>query len=145
MTTIQPRPPATSRTGHPIALSRRVLLRLGVVLTTLMATMNLINGGSALLGIQKGADPSTYSSWIALLLFGIGGGTLLLAVSAWRPVQGALVAVIVLRLLEAVTMWIPFGPGDWYSAPENRGFYLTLVGVSLVVGALLSAGLRRRA
>ena len=52
--------------------------------------------------------------------------------------------LVVLRGMEALTMWIPMGPGDWYTAPENRPFYLVLVVVSLAVCALISFGLRRR-
>lgn len=128
-----------------LSLWRTIVMRIGLVLTTLMAVMNTVNGGSALLGIQEGADASTYAPGIAGLLFFIGLGTLLLVGTAWPPVQWALVTVIALRFLEAATMWVPFGPGDWYQAPENRGFYLVLVVVSLVVCALMSFGLKRRA
>lgn len=121
---------------------RRILFRVGIVLTTLMATMNTINGGSSLLGIQEGAAASPV---IAVLLFGIGLPTLLLAGTAWVARGWALVTLIVLRGLEALTMWIPMGPGDWYTAPENRPFYLVLVVVSLAVCALMSFGLHRRA
>ena len=38
---------------------------------------------------------------------------LLLVGTAWVPRQWALWTVIALRSLEALTMWIPFGPGDW--------------------------------
>ncbi|PZU47902.1 MAG: hypothetical protein DI566_04905 [Microbacterium sp.] len=133
--------PATTRS---LPLWRTILFRIGIVLTTLMGLMNTINGGSALLGIQAEADPSTYSPLIAALLLGIGFPTLLLVGTAWRPVQWALVTVIVLRFLEAATMWVPFGPGDWYQAPEARGFYIVLVVVSLVVCGLMSSGLSRR-
>ncbi|MFP5347199.1 MAG: hypothetical protein ACLGIA_09240 [Actinomycetes bacterium] len=121
---------------------RLALSRTGVVLTMLMATMNTINGGSALLGVQSGEPVSPV---IAALLFGIGLPTLILVVPAWKSVQWALVTVIALRALEALTMWVPMGPGDWYSAPENRPFYVLLVVVSLAVCALMSLGLRRRA
>lgn len=130
--------PARTRS---LPLWRTILFRIGIVLTTLMGLMNTINGGSALLGIQAG---SSYSPLIAALLFCIGFPTLVLVGTAWRPVQWALVAIIVLRFLEAATMWVPFGPGDWYQAPELRGFYLTLVVVSLVVCALMSFGVSRR-
>ena len=128
----------------PLPLWRRILFRIGLVLTAFMGTVNTINGGSALLGIQAEADPSTASPFIAVLLFGIGLPTLLLVGTAWRPVQWALWTVIALRFLEAATMWVPFGPGDWYQAPENRGFYLVLVVVSLVVCGLMAFGLQRR-
>jgi hypothetical protein len=124
-----------------LPLWRRILFRIGIVLTTFMGLANTLNGGSALLGMQPGEG----SLVIAGLLFGIGFPTLLLVGLAWIPKQWALIAVIVLRALEALTMWIPMGPGDWYDAPENRGFYLTLVGASLLVCALMSFGLRRRA
>lgn len=120
---------------------RRVLMRVGLVLTTIMAIMNTINGGSGLLGMRQGPASSV---WIDVLLFGVGLPTLLLVGTAWRPVRWALWAVIGLRFLEAATMWMPFGPGDWYQAPENRGFYLVLVVVSLVVCALMAAGLGGR-
>ena len=107
-----------------------------------MAVFNTINGGSALLGMQEGADASPALAW---LLFGVGLGTLLLVGTAWIPKQWALWAVIALRSLEALTMWIPFGPGDWYQAPENRGFYLVLVAVATIVCVLMAFGLRRRA
>ncbi len=121
---------------------RKILFRTGIVLTALMATMNTINGGSELLGMQAGP---AYSPVVAALLLGIGLPTLLLAGTAWIPRWWALVTVIVLRLLEAGTMWIPMGPGDWYTAPENRPFYTVLVVVSLAVCALMVLGLQRRA
>ena len=106
-----------------------------------MALMNTINGGSALLGMQEGPDASPL---LALMLVVIGVPTLLLAGAAWIPCRWALSTVIVLRSLEALTMWVPFGPGDWYQAPENRGFYLVLVAVSIIVCALMALGLQRR-
>lgn len=135
---VGPQAPATASGSLP--LWRRLLFRLGIVLTVLMGTMNTINGGSALLGMQGDQG----SPVIAGLLFGVGLPTLLLAAPAWLPVRWALVAVIVLRFLEAATMWIPMGPGDWYTAPENRPFYTVLVAVSLAVCGLMSLGLRRR-
>jgi hypothetical protein len=127
-----------------LPLWRVILFRTGIVITAFMGTMNTINGGSAALGMQKGVDSSNYSPLLALLLFGVGLPTLLLVGTAWRPVQWALWTVVALRFVEAATMWVPFGPGDWYQAPENRGFYLVLVAVSLVVCGLMSFGLRRR-
>lgn len=127
-------------TASRLPLWRIILFRTGIVLTTIMAVFNTLNGGLNLLS----PDESNTSPWIALLLFGIGLPTLLLAGTAWIPRQWALVTVIALRSLEALTMWVPFGPGDWYQAPENRGFYLVLVAVSCVVCALMAFGLRGR-
>lgn len=140
-TTIDP----TRTTTRRLPVWRQVVFRIGIVLTTLMAIFNTVNGGSALLGIQEGADASTYSPALAALLFGVGLGTLLLVGTAWIPTPWALWTVIALRALEALTMWIPFGPGDWYDAPENRGFYLVLVAVATFVCVLMRFGLRRRA
>lgn len=120
---------------------RLVLGRIGIVLTTIMACFNTINGGAMLLGVQTEVEASPV---IGGLLFGIGLPTLLLTVPAWRSMGKALAALIVLRFLEAGTMWVPMGPGDWYSAPENRPFYLVLVAVSLTVSGLMFLGLRRR-
>lgn len=146
MTTVSaPASHPLSRPEPPtLPLWRAIVFRTGVVLTCVMATMNTINGGSALLGIQEGADAAPSSPAIGVLLFGIGLPTLLLAGTAWRPVRWALLVLILLRFLEAASMWIPFGPGDWYQAPENRGFYLTLVAVSLLVSGLMAVGLPRR-
>lgn len=128
---VRPRPPTW----------RLALCRLGIALTSVMGLFNTINGGSALLGVQTGEPLSPV---IAGLLLCIGLPTLLLAVSAWRSIRHALMALIALRALEALTMWIPMGPGDWYSAPENRPFYIVLVVVSVAVCLLMSLGLRRR-
>jgi fatty acid desaturase len=117
-----------------------ILFRVGLVLTAVMGLANTVNGGSALLGMQ-GDDAAPGIAW---LLFGVGLPTLLLVGTAWVPRQWALWTVIALRSLEALTMWIPFGPGDWYQAPENRSFYVTLVVASVVVCALMALGLRRR-
>lgn len=81
---------------------------------------------------------------IGWLLFGIGFPKLVLVGFAWIPKQGALITVIALRALEALTMWVPLGPGDWYHSPERHCFYLTLVAASLLVCTLMSFGLRRR-
>lgn len=132
----------TATTGAPRRLSlwRRILFRIGIVLTTIMGIFNTVNGGSQLLGIQgEGISP-----WIGLLLFGVGLPTLLFVSLAWVPIRWALITVIALRAMEALTMWVPFGPGDWYTTPERQPFYLVLVGVSLVVCALMSLGLQRR-
>ncbi|MGB4137533.1 MAG: hypothetical protein WA971_13265 [Microbacterium sp.] len=134
--------PASVAASRParLPLWRRILFRVGLVLTAFMGLMNTLNGGSALLGMQDARGAVV----IAWLLFGIGLPTLLLVGTAWIPRQWALCTVIVLRFLEAGTMWIPMGPGDWYQAPENRPFYLGLVAASLVVCALMSLGLQRR-
>lgn len=132
---------ATTSAARTLPVWRGILFRIGLVLTAVMGFFNTVNGASALLGMQPGAEASP---GLALMLLGIGLPTLLLVGTAWRPVQWALVTVIVLRFLEAATMWIPFGPGDWYQAPENRGFYLVLVVVSLFVCGLMALGLRRR-
>lgn len=135
-------PTLSAQPTTALPLWRRIVFRVGIVLTAIMATMNTINGGSSLLGMQAGGEAT--SPLLAGMLFGIGLPTLLLVGIAWRPTQWALVTVILLRFLEAATMWVPFGPGDWYQAPEQRGFYLILVVVSLAVCALMSAGLVRR-
>ena len=138
MTTIAAEPERLTTAQRPVW--RTILFRTGLVLTALMGTANTVNGGSALLGLQ--GDDVAHA--LGLLLFGVGLPTLLLVGTAWIPKQWALWTVIVLRALEALTMWIPFGPGDWYQAPENRGFYLVLVAASVVVCALMALGLRRR-
>jgi len=137
---------AAATAGRPAAKStarlplwRRILFRIGLVLTVFMGLMNTMNGGSVLLGLQPGKGATV----VAALLFGIGFPTLLLAVTAWIPRQWALLTVIALRFLEAGTMWIPMGPGDWYHTPERQGFYLTLVAASLLVCGLMAFGLRR--
>ncbi len=128
---------ARPRTRLP--LWRAILFRIGLVLTAVMGLFNTLNGGLTLL------DPASSAASPALgaLLFGIGLPTLLLVGLAWIPLQWALITVIVLRALEALTMWIPFGKGDWYDQPDNRPFYLVLVGVSTIVCVLMSFGLRR--
>ncbi len=120
---------------------RLVISRLGIVLTAIMGSFNMVNGAASLLGLQKEVEVSPV---LAGMLLGIGLPTMLLTVSAWQSMGKALAALIALRSLEALTMWIPMGAGDWYSAPENHPKYVGLVMVALAVCGLMSLGLGRR-
>lgn len=141
MTTTTHSPAAIAPAAAKLPLRRRILFRTGIVLTTVTGLANTVNGGSGLLGLQGGGAQYAAIGW---LLFGIGFPTLVLVGFAWVPKQWALWAVIVLRALEALTMWVPLGPGDWYHEPARRGFYLVLVAASVLVCTLMSFGLRRR-
>jgi len=123
----------------PMPIWRRILFRFGLVLTAIMGLFNTLNGAMTLME----PDQAAASPAIGGLLFAIGLPTLLLVGLAWIPIQWALITVIGLRALEVLTMWIPMGEGDWYSAPDNRPFYLGLVVVSTAVCALMALGLRR--
>ena len=131
---------ASPQITRRLPLWRAILFRVGLVLSAIMGLFNLLNGW----GNLTSPDDAVISPLLATTLIVIGLPTLLFVSLAWIPVRWALITLISLRSLEFFTMFLPMGKGDWYDAPEQRPFYLVLVGMSLGVCALMALGLQRR-
>lgn len=122
----------------------RVASRVGLVLASIMAVFNTINGIGSLIDPSFGqVDPTVAAqpAWMSIALIVFGTVTLAAIVPAWRTNRTAIWVVVVSRLAEAWSaIVLPFLPG----APDGIAvFAVILIVVGTAISGLVALGLRQ--